>query len=156
MFESTLATTHDADLILNLYQIRQEATLRQARAWLAGEFFPESADEVLAILNAGGSEHNAWFRQVTSYWDMAAAFVLHGALNAELFLDCNNEPFFLYAKFEPFLPEIRRQRPGFFAKVGKIVEEYPEARARVDRMAKSIVERKAAARLGSEKPHLLR
>lgn len=145
MFESTLATTHDADLILKLYQLRQEATMRQARTWLVSHFFPESASEVLAILSAGASEHNAWFRQVTSYWDMASAFVLHGALNAELFLDCNNEPFFLYAKFEPFLADIRKKRPGFFTKLGKIIEEYPEARARVDQMAKTMPEKRAAA-----------
>jgi hypothetical protein len=145
MFESTLATTHDADLILKLYQLRQEATMRQARTWIVSHFFPASSDEVLAILSASTSEHNAWFRQVTSYWDMASAFVLHGALNAELFLDCNNEPFFLYAKFEPFLADIRRKRPGFFTKLGKIIEEYPEARARVDQMAKTIPEKKAAA-----------
>jgi hypothetical protein len=145
MFESTLATTHDADLILKLYQLRQEATIRQARTWICAEFFPESAGQVLAILSASTSENNAWFRQVTSYWDMAAAFVLHGALNAELFLDCNNEPFFLYAKFEPFLADIRKKRPGFFTKLGKIIEEYPEARARVDQMAKAVAERRAAA-----------
>jgi hypothetical protein len=145
MFESTLATTHDADLILKLYELRQDATMRQARTWICAEFFPKSADEILAILSASTSEHNAWFRQVISYWDMASAFVLHGALNAELFLDCNNEPFFLYAKFEPFLADIRRKRPDSFTKLGKIVEEYPEARARVDQMAKSIPERKAAA-----------
>jgi hypothetical protein len=145
MFESTLATTQDADLILKLYQLRTEVVMRQARAWAVGEFFPDTAEQVLAVQAAIASQEAAWLRQVSTYWDMAAAFVLHGALNAELFLDCNTEPFFLYAKFEPLLPGIRKQSPRFFAKVELIVEEYPAARERVDRLAQVMPARKAAA-----------
>jgi hypothetical protein len=145
MFESTLATTQDADLILKLYQLRTEAVMRQARAWAVGEFFPDTAEQVLAVQAAVASQEAAWLRQVSTYWEMAAAFVLHGALNAELFLDCNTEPFFLYAKFEPLLAGIRKQSPRFFAKVELIVEEYPMARERVDQLAQVMPARKAAA-----------
>ena len=155
MFESTLATTQDADLILKLYQLRTEATMRRARAWAVSEFFPDTAEQVLAIQSAMTSQEGAWLRQVCSYWDMAAAFVLHGALNAELFLDCNSEPFFLYAKFQPLLPAIHRNHPSFFAKVGRIVEEYPEARAKVDQLATGMAARKAAVQVAAGKgaPH---
>jgi hypothetical protein len=146
MFESTLATTQDADLILKLYQLRTEATMRQARAWAVSEFFPDTAEQVLAVYADIGSEKWGWLRQVSTYWDMAASFVLHGALNAELFLDCNSEPFFLYAKFQPLLAEIRKTSPRFLAKVEQIVQEYPEARARVDELAEGMPARKAAAR----------
>jgi hypothetical protein len=145
MFESTLATTQDAELILKLYELRTEGTMRQARAWAVAEFFPDTAEQVLAVQAAMASRESAWLRQVASYWDMAAAFVLHGALNAELFLDCNGEPFFLYAKFLPLLPEIRKTSPGFFAKVGRVVDEYPEARERVEQLVKVMPARKAAA-----------
>jgi hypothetical protein len=145
MFESTLATTQDADLILKLYQLRTEATMRQARNWLIAEFFPSKAEETVSILGAIGTREHDWLRQVTSYWDMAAAFVTHGALNAELFLDCNTEPFFIYAKFEPFLKEIRAVRPSFLTKMQRLVEEYPEARSRVNQMVRSMPDRAAAA-----------
>jgi Golgi nucleoside diphosphatase len=145
MFESTLATTQDADLILKLYQLRTEPTMRQARNWLIAEFFPTRAEETTNILCAMGTQENAWLRQVISYWDMAAAFVTHGALNAELFLDCNTEPFFLFAKFEPFLKEIRAVRPTFLTKMQRLVDEYPEARARVNQMVRSMPDRAAAA-----------
>jgi hypothetical protein len=145
MFESTLATTQDADLILKRYQLRTESVMRQARAWAVGEFFPENAGEVLAVQATLSSQESCWLRQVSSYWDMAAAFVLHGALNAELFLDCNNEPFFLFAKFEAFLPEIRRKSPHFFSKLEQIVAEYPAARERVNQLAQGMPARKAAA-----------
>lgn len=146
MFESTLATTDDAELILKLYELRTEPTLRKARSWMSTRFFPETAEEVLALLADTTGEKNAWFRQVTSYWDMAAAFVLHGALNAELFLDCNTEPFSLYARLEPYLPQLRTKRPWLFTKVEKLVEEFPQARAAVNGAAKLIPERREAAK----------
>ena len=138
MLESTLATTADAGLILKLYELRTEAGMREARAWITGQFFPQTAEEFFAVANARSSKENAWYRQVTSYWEMAAALVLHGALNADLFVDCNNEPFFLYAKFQPILPEIRQKIPGFMSKVGQVVEQSPTARTKVEQMAKNV------------------
>ena len=38
--ERMLATPADAEIILKLYQLRTEAVMRQARAWIAGEFWP--------------------------------------------------------------------------------------------------------------------
>jgi hypothetical protein len=153
MFESTLATTHDAELILKLYQLRTEAVMRQAREWVVAEFFPDTAEEVTAVLGAMGSQEWNWLRQVTSYWEMASAFVLHGALNAELFLDCNNEPFFLYAKFRPLLGEIRKKSPHFMAKVEQIVEQYPEAQERVARLTEGMPARRSAALAAKNRPH---
>src|SRR5208282_218725 len=144
MFESTLATTADADLILKLYQLRTEATMREARAWMTGQFFPQTVEEFFAVSNGFAMKENAWYRQVLSYWEMAAAFVLHGALNAELFVDCNAEPFFLYAKFLPLLPEIRKKMPGFLFKVGQVVEQSPAAQARVEQAARNLAAKQAA------------
>lgn len=144
--ESTLATSHDADLILKLYELRREATMRRARQWMTMEFFPASAEEALAPLQAWGTDQNAWFRQVISYWEMAASFVLHGALNGDLFLDCNGEPLFIYAKFEPFLAEIHAVNPNFLRQIGNVVEQYPAARQRVDSAHRTLEKRRAAAK----------
>jgi hypothetical protein len=141
--ESTLATSHDADLILKLYDLRREATMRRARQWLTMEFFPETAEEAMAPILAWGTEQNAWLRQVTSYWEMAASFVLHGALNADLFLDCNGEPLFIYAKFEPFLPQIHAINANFLRQVGSVVEQYSAARQRVDSAHRTLEKRRA-------------
>ena len=153
MFESTLATTHDADLILKLYQLRTDTVMRQAREWAVAEFFPETADDVSEVLESVGSDEWHWLRQVTSYWDMAAAFVLHGALNAELFLDCNREPFFLYAKFLPQLAEIRKKAPDFLVKVGQLIEHYPETQALVEQMTHMMPQRRQAALAAKNRPH---
>lgn len=153
MFESTLATTHDADLILKLYQLRTEGVMRQAREWAVAEFFPDTAEEVVAVLGSLGSQENCWLRQVTSYWEMATAFVLHGALNAELFLDCNNEPFFLYAKFRPMLAEIRTKNSGFMVKVEQFIEQHPEAQQKVARLTEGMAARRSAALAARNRPH---
>ncbi len=39
--ERMLATPADAEIILKLYQLRTEAVMRQARAWVGGEFWPK-------------------------------------------------------------------------------------------------------------------
>src|SRR5579875_2070686 len=143
--ESTLATSHDADLILKLYDLRREAVMRRACHWVTTEFFPQSAAEALAPVQAWGTEQNAWLRQVISYWEMAAAFVMHGALNGDLFLDCNGEPFFIYAKFQPFLAEIRAVQPSFLMTLEQVIAQYPAARQRVEMMVKRLGRRRAAA-----------
>ena len=143
--ESTLATSHDAELILRLYDLRREAVMRKARHWIAVDFNPQTIDEMCAPLFAWGTEQNEWFRQVTSYWEMAAAFVLHGALNGDLFLDCNGEPFHLYAKFRPFLAEMRQQYPKFLMQIEQVIEQYPAAQQRVEFITRALEQRRAAA-----------
>ena len=86
--ERMLATPADAEIILKLYELRTEAVLRQARAWMTGEFWPNTAEEFFAVAHNPRDPHNAFFRQVTTYWEMAAAMVLHGAVSVELFVDC--------------------------------------------------------------------
>ena len=103
------ATVQDAQLILKLYDLRREAEMRKARRWLTVEFWPQNAEEFIAVTNSFPSQENAWLRQVGGYWDMAASFVLHGALNEELFLQpgCSGEMFFILGKIYPFLKEFR-------------------------------------------------
>ena len=143
--ESTLATAHDAELVLKLYDLRREETMRKARHWITVEFNPQTFEEFEIPVKDWGSEHNRWFRQVTSYWEMAIAFVLHGALNADLFLDCNGEPLFIYAKFQPFLTEMRKQNPNFLMRIERLLERYPAARERVEQITRALEARRAEA-----------
>ena len=113
--QKTLATSADAEIILKLYQLRTDPLMRQARAWLAGDFWPATADDFFGVLSSG-SQESAYLRQVVSYWEMAAALVLHGALSADLYIDCNNEPFLILAKLESILPEIHAKSPKYLSK----------------------------------------
>jgi hypothetical protein len=136
--ERMLATPADAEIILKLYELRTEAVMRQARAWIGGEFWPRSAEEFFAVAENPADPHNAWFRQVTTYWEMAAAMVLHGAVSAELFVDCNGEGFFLLAKFAPILDAIREKIPGFMIKTSELVNRFSAAAQRFETIQKRV------------------
>ena len=131
---SNTPTTADAELIVKLYDLRREAEIRKARNWWLG-FWPESADDILKIATALGSQENAWLRQVGGYWEMAASFVLHGTLNRELFLEpsFSGEMFVIYGKVEPFVKEVREQMqsPNIFGNVEKLIATSPGAVGRL-------------------------
>lgn len=135
--ERMLATSADAEIILRLYELRRESVMRQARAWVIGEFWPKTAEDYFAAMSPA-DPHNAYLRQVISYWEMAAAMVLHGAVSAELFVDCNGEGFFLLAKFAPILEEIRQRIPTFLARTSDLVKRFTAASARYEAALKNV------------------
>ena len=139
------ATVHDAQLILKLYDLRREAEMRKARNWFVVEFWPQSADEFIKVANSFPSQENAWLRQVGGYWDMAASFVLQGALNQDLFLQpgCSGEMFFLFAKIYPYLKEFREKtnNPDAFANIEKVATGSKLARKRLERVSKNVANR---------------
>jgi hypothetical protein len=127
-----VATAEDAKLILQLYQLRTEATMREARRFV-GSFNPTSFDVLAALHRDSGSTNNAYWRQALSYWEMAAALVLHGALDGDLFAAANGEPFFYYAKFTPFLDEYKKTfGVPFMSQTAQVIEKVPGAKARYE------------------------
>ena len=118
-------TASDAQLIMQLYDLRREAEMRKARSWWLGEFWPQSADDFMKIAGAMGSQENNWLRQVGGYWSMAASFVLHGAVSEELFIQpaVSGEMVFVFAKVQPFLKELREKSgdPQLFGNIEKVI-----------------------------------
>ena len=118
----------EADLILKLYDLRRELTMRQAREWFAIEFNPQSAADVKKAMF---SEHSGYLRMVASYWDMAAALVHHDAISLKLFNDTNGEYFLVFSCFEPILSDVRAMfGPDFLANLEKLVDATPGGRER--------------------------
>src|ERR1700688_1677499 len=140
--ERMLASPADAEIILKLYDLRRETVMRQARAWVIGEFWPATAEEYFALVADFADPHNAFFRQVITYWEMAAAMVLHGAVSAELFVDCNAEGFFLLAKFSHILEAIREKMPTFMNKTSELVNRFTAASARYEAVLKNVEARR--------------
>jgi hypothetical protein len=136
--ERMLATPADADIILKLYELRTEAVMRASRAWVIGEFWPNTAEEVLGLLANYADPHNAQLRQVMGYWEMAAALVVHGAVSAELFVDTNGEGFFLLAKFAHILEAIREKHPPFLTKTSELTSRFLTAGQRYEAILKSV------------------
>ena len=152
MASKSKPTAQDSQLILQLYDLRREAVMRKARAFLTTEFWPSSYDEFKAILGAFGTEHNAYMRQVLSFWSMAAAMVLEGTINENLFFQSNGEPYFLWAKYKEFVPQARKDfnDPEFMVHVERLANKSPEAKERVKRLEGRIKARAAqmAAKAG--------
>ncbi|HSR68174.1 MAG TPA: hypothetical protein VLU25_09540 [Acidobacteriota bacterium] len=99
---------HDVDLILRLYELRRERKMREARAWFSESFKVKNLKE-LNQLCPSGSQTNAYFRMVASYWDMVASFIRHETLNKQLFFESGGEMLLVWVRIEPLLEEIRQQ-----------------------------------------------
>ncbi len=119
-----------ATLIIRLYELRRDPTMREARNWFARSFNPMSIDEVMQAVTGPTS---AQFRMVTSYWDMASAFVLHGAIDEAMFNAANGEQHVVFAKIEPFIAEYRSRmgNPAYLNSLETLVMKTPGAKERM-------------------------
>jgi len=122
-----------AELLIQLYDLRREKVMREARNWIA-TFFPKSAEEVAGVMM--DPEVGGYLRMVISYWDMAASFVNHGAIDAEMFNDANGEHMFVYCRIRPYLAELREkfERPDFLGHLEKVIMDQPGAEERLAKM----------------------
>jgi hypothetical protein len=101
------ATYDDANLILKLYELRREETLRKARAWFGPNFNPTSPEDMWQKYPPGSPE-GVYIRMVISYWDMAASFVTSGVLNQELFFQSSGELLVVWEKLRPLIDSVRQ------------------------------------------------
>jgi|SRR5215469_273524 hypothetical protein len=129
------ATYEDANLILRLYELRREETLRQARSWFTGKFSAASAEEMMQKYPFG-SQENGYIRMVISYWDMACSFVTSGVLNQELLFQSGGEMLIVWEKIRPLAEGMRKLTGNAraWANLEKVANEYikfmgPEAYA---------------------------
>jgi hypothetical protein len=133
-----------ATLLMRLYELRREPKMREARNWFALEFNPNTLDDVVGAVMGPNSGH---FRMVTSYWDMAASFVLNGAIDEQMFNDANGEQIGVFAKMEPFLAEYRTRmgNPKYLSQLEQVVMRRPGAKESLAAMREWFRSRAAAA-----------
>ena len=147
------ATIADAQLILQLYDLRREAEMRKARHWWAMDFFPQNADDFLKVAWAMGTQENNWLRQVGGYWGIVTSFVLAGVLNEELFLQpgFSGELFIIYAKIHPFVKDLRVKLndPEAFLNLEKAVTRTKWGRNRLQFMMKRVETMREKRKAGS-------
>ena len=118
----------EGSLILRLYELRREETMRKARNWYFAEFNPETMEDFSAAMFG---EHSGHLRMVTTYWDMAAALVNNGAISMEMFNAANGEHIGVFAKLEPLLKEIRAAfAPQYLEQLEKLIDATPDGRKR--------------------------
>jgi hypothetical protein len=71
------ATYDDAHLLLRLYELRREEKMRTARNWFMKNFRAGTLDEFQDLCPLG-TEENAYYRMVVSYWEMGGDVCRHG------------------------------------------------------------------------------
>ena len=141
-----MSKTKSASLIMQLYDLRREETMRKARNWMF-TFNPTSVEDVETTMM--NPEVGAYLRMVLSYWDMAASFVNHGAIDADMFYETNGEYMGVFAKIEPFLEDLRVKwdQPDAFKHLEKLIYDRPggkEQLVKVREWMKAVNERIAA------------
>ena len=126
-----MATQYEsARLILELYNLRREPTMREARSfWVT--FNPETVEDLTAGM---ASPNGAYVRMVISYWEMACSLVVNGAIDEKMFNDANGEHLVVFGKIEPVMAKFREAMGD--ANVWKSLETValgaPDARTRID------------------------
>lgn len=144
-----MATQYEsARLILELYNLRREAAMREARNfWFM--FDPETVEDMMAAMSGPNSAH---VRMVMSYWDMACSFVVNGAIDEKMFNDANGEHIIVFGKLEAVLPKWREAmgNPNALKNLETVALSGPEGRAKVDgikaRIKGMVAAQKAAAK----------
>jgi hypothetical protein len=131
-----------AQLNLQLFELRREPILREARSWFLLEFNPESFSD---LVTSAGGDRNASFRMVLGYWDMAASLVTTGAIDADAFRAAHGEIFATFSKIYLYLAELRTasSEPDFCKHVETVVLSTPNAETILKRRREAM---KAAAK----------
>ena len=101
--------THEqAQLHLQVYDLRREARLRQARDWFQKNYHPQSFEEAMR-LGGPGTENGNSFGMVIGYWEQACALLNYGLLHEGLFFETSGEFFGVWEALKPILPEFREK-----------------------------------------------
>ena len=104
----TQPTHEQGQLQLQLYDLRREAKLRQARDWFFKTYHVETFDDAMRIA-APGTENGALAMMVFSYWDQACAFLNHGLLHEDLFFETSGEFFGVWELVKDIVPQGRER-----------------------------------------------
>ena len=101
--------THEqAQLHLQVYDLRREARLRQARDWFAKNYVVNSIEDAMRIAPFG-TEAGAFVGMVLGYWEQACALLNYGLLHEDLFFETSGEFFGVWEQVKPVVPQFREQ-----------------------------------------------
>jgi hypothetical protein len=118
--------THEqAQLQLQVYDLRREARLRQARDWFQQSYRPRTFDEAMRIAPMGTEKGNS-VGMVIGYWEQACALLNYGLLHEDLFFETNGEFFGVWELLKPVVPEFRERfkEKNMLANLEKAAQRY--------------------------------
>src|ERR1700721_3835553 len=119
----TKPTYEQGKLQLEIYDLRREAKLRQAREWFFKNYFVENMEDFKKVAPMG-TEQGAFAMMVLTYWDQACAYLNFGLLHEDLFFETSGEFFGVWERVKPVIPQFRKifANPQFFAHLEKAAD----------------------------------
>jgi len=118
--------THEqAQLQLQVYDMRREARLREARDWFFKNYFVESVEDAMRLA-APGSEGGKFVGMVLGYWEQACALLNYGLLHEDLFFETNGEFYVIWERSKAIVPKAREifAYKGYLAHVEQAAQRY--------------------------------
>jgi hypothetical protein len=124
---------NSALVIIELYKIRTGTLMRDARAWFVSEFAPQSGKDIV-LLMLSGEKQSSYYRMVASYWESAASLVNNGGIDEQMFLDANTEHLVVFAKLQPYIPEVREMigEPDYLSQLERLVMKVPNLEKKLE------------------------
>jgi hypothetical protein len=118
--------THEqAQLHLQVYDLRREPRLREARDWFQRHYRAQTFDEAMRLAPMGTQNGN-YVGMVIGYWEQACALLNHGLLHEELFFETSPEFFGVWEALKPVVPEFRKRfvEKNMLSNLEKAAERY--------------------------------
>ena len=118
--------THEqAQLQLQVYDLRREARLRQARDWFQQNYHADTFEEAMKI-GAPGTEAGTFIGMVIGYWEQTSALLNYGLLHEDLFFETNGELFGVWEQLKAVVPQFREQfvDPNMLSNLEKAAQRY--------------------------------
>ena len=118
--------THEqGQLQLQIYDLRREAKLRQARDWVFQNYHVDTLDDAMRIAGPG-TENGALAMMVFGYWEQACAYLNHGLLHEDLIFETSGEFFGVWELIRGIMPEGRKRfaNAQFLANMEKAAKRY--------------------------------
>jgi hypothetical protein len=129
----TKPTHEQAQLHLQVYDLRREARLREARDWFQKSYNAETMEEAMKIAPMG-TEHGNFLGMVIGYWEQACTLLNYGLLHEDLFFETSGEFFGVWEKLMAVVPQFRQafkdpNMLGNLEQAAKRFEEWAEKRS---------------------------
>jgi hypothetical protein len=120
-------TFEQAQLHLQVYDLRREARLRQARDWFQQNYHAETMEDAMRLA-APGTEGGAFMGMVIGYWEQACALLNYGLLHEELFFETSGEFFGVWEQLKAVAPQFREafHDPNALSNLEQAAQRYEE------------------------------
>lgn len=121
----TKPTHEQAQLHLQIYEMRREARLRQGRDWFFKNYHVQNIEDAMRIA-APGTEAGAFVGMVLSYWEQACALLNYGLLHESLFFETSGEFFGVWELVRAVVPQTRDRwsNQNYLANLEKAAQRY--------------------------------